>query len=166
LNSSSGALTEAIINVNDNAFGTGNTGNITFTAANTGITQSGYVDTATSTSLVAIQIASAQTGVTITGQYPGGGGCSTALGGLFVAPNYNASTAEYGSMSVLSDAASTVVTGIRNKGTAIGTPGHSGHFGNISLGGATSSATNNVADVIQTGPTQSGNQTNAAYGGC
>ena len=161
----SGSIDEAIINVNDNAFGSGSTGTIAFTKNGTGITQSGYID-ASNNSLKFIQISTPQTNVTITGGFPGGGGCSTTLPGLFSAPNYDAGSAEFGSMLVMSDGASTSVSGIRIKGTAIGTPGHSGHFGNISLLGATSSATNNVADVIQTGPTQSGNQTNAAYGGC
>jgi hypothetical protein len=161
-NPSSGGIDEAIINVNDNAFGTGNTGAIDGTWS---ITQQGYIDSSNN-SLKFIQIASAQTNVTVTGGFPGGGGCSTTLPGFMSAPNYNGGSAEYGAMAVYSDAVSTVVTGIRIKGTAIGSPGMSGHFGNISLGGASSSATNNVADVIQTGPTQSGNQTNAAYGGC
>ena len=38
-------------------------------------------------------------------------------------------------MAVYSDAANTVVNGIRIKGAAIGTPGHSSHWGNISIDG-------------------------------
>jgi hypothetical protein len=160
-NQLSGAIDEAVINVNDNAFGSGSTGLVN----NPNIIQQGYID-ASNNSLKFIQISSLQTNVTVQGEYPGGGGCSTTLGGLMQAPNYNGGSAEYGAMAVLSDAASTIVNGIRIKGSAIGTPGHSGHFGNISLGGASSQVNNCVADVIQTGPALSGNQTNAAYGGC
>jgi hypothetical protein len=154
-------LDQAVINVNVNAFGTGNTGLIN----NPNINQQGYVD-ASNNSLKFIQVASVQSNVTIQGEYPGGAGCSTALGGLMQAPNYNGGSTEYGAMAVYSDAANTTINGIRIKGSAIGTPGHSGHFGNISALGASSLVENCVADVIQSGPTLSGNQTNAAYGGC
>jgi hypothetical protein len=158
----SGGIDEPIISINNNAFGTGNT----ITITNPRIIQSGYID-ASNNSLKAIQVIhTAITDVTISGQYPGGGGCSTTLGGLIQAPNYDPGSAEYGSMAVLSDAARTIVSGIRVKGSAIGTPGHSGHFSNISILGASSQVTNCVVDVVQTGPTLSGNQTNAAYGGC
>lgn len=157
----SGAIDEPIFNINVNAFGSGNTG----TLSNARAIQSGYID-GSNNSLKFIQIASVQTDWTISGQFPGGGGCSTTLGGFFQAPNYDAGSAEYGAMLVYSDAARTIVSGTRIKGAAIGTPGHSSHFGNISITGSSSQANNNVADVIQTGPSLSGNQTNAAYGGC
>lgn len=163
----SGWVDEGVFNINVNAFGSGNTG----TLSNWRIVQNGFVRTSDKTSLIAIKIQPTQTDWTISGGYPGGGGCSTALGGFNQAPDYDGSlsTPEYGAMAVLSDAARTTVTGIRAKGAAIGTPGHSSHYGNISLNGANSVATNNVADVIHMGgssPTTSGNQTNAAYGGC
>lgn len=82
------------------------------------------------------------------------------------APDYNRGSAEYGAMAVYSDAPNTTISRIRIKGAAIGSPGHSGHWGNISLAGSGSAATSNVADVIQPGPTTSGNETNVAYGGC
>jgi hypothetical protein len=160
LNQGSGALDEPIVNINNNAFGTGSVGTIN----NPRIIQQDYVD-ASNNSLKAIQIQPAQTDVTIQGQFPGGAGCSTTLGGFIQAPNYTRSSAEYGSM-IMSDAARTIVSGIRIKGTAIGAPGHSRHYGNISLRGASSQVPNNVVDVIQPGPTVSGNQTNATYGGC
>lgn len=157
----SGDQDEAIINVNDNAFGSGSTGLIN----NPNIIQSGYID-ANNDSLKFIQIVAQQTNVTVQGQYPGSGGCSTTLGGLMQASDYNAASVEYGAMAVYSDAPDTIVSGIRVKGAAISSPGHSSHYGNISATGSSSSVTNNVADVIQPGPTISGNQTNAAYGGC
>jgi hypothetical protein len=70
--------------------------------------------------------------------------------------------AEYGAMAVMSDAPRTTVIGIRSIGAAIGPPGHSGHFGNISLLGADSRVTNCVADIVH-GGSQSGNQTNASF---
>lgn len=69
-------------------------------------------------------------------------------------------------MAVYSDAPRTIVSGIRVKGAAIGKPGHSGHFGNVSVLGASSQVNNCVADVIQPGPSKSGNQTNTAYSRC
>lgn len=157
INELSGSKNEAIFNVNQNAFGSGNTGLIN----NPRVIQSGYIN-ASDDSLKVIQISSGQTHVTIQGQYPGSG-CSSSLGGYFQAPDYNALSGEYGAMAVYSDAPNTIVSGIRCVGAAIGSPGLSSHYGNISLAGATSSVTNCVADVIQPGPTLSGNQTNAVY---
>ena len=160
-NTNSGAIDEAIINVNDNAFKAGNTGAIN----NPRIIQQGYVDTSNN-SLKFIQIDSHQMNVTVQGQFPGASGCSKSLGGFMQAPDYNPGSAEYGAMAVYSDAPNTTISGIRIKGAAIGSPGHSGHWGNISLAGSGSAATSNVAEVIQPGPSISGNQTNVAYGAC
>lgn len=163
-------IDDAIINVNDNAFGSGNTGLIN----NPNIIEQGYVTNSANENTTNgnsfndswkfIHIQSAQTGVTIQGQYPGGGGCSSSLGGYMQAPNFDAATNEYGPV-ILSDAANTVVTGIRIVGAAITTPGRNSHIGNISLLGATSNATNNVADVVNATGTVSGNETNATYCG-
>lgn len=166
-NQLSGWLDEPVININRNAFpNTGTTG----TLSNWRVIQPGYAQVSSKRTLKTIQIQPGQTDWTITGGYPGGGGCSTTLPGFTDIPNWDGTSgASYGAMAILSDAARTTVTGIRAKGTAISTPGLSGHFGNISLTGANSVANNNVADVIQnngSGSTSSGNQTNAAYGGC
>jgi hypothetical protein len=159
LNQASGAIDEAIINVNNNAFGTGSTGVI---KGNWSIVQQGYVDARTNT-LKFIQIAPQQTHVTIQGQFPGNSGCTKSLGGYMSAPNYNPRSAEYGAMAIHSDAANTVVSGVRVEGTAIRPPGHSRHWGNISLVGANSEVKDSIADVIQPGPAASGNQTNSAF---
>ncbi len=163
----SGWLDEPIININVNAGCGTTTGG---TVSNFRLIQSGYVQTTTNSSLKGIQIQATASNWTVSGGYPGGGGCTSALAGFNQAPNFDSTdTIYYGAMAVMSDGPSTTVTGIRSKGTAIGSPGHSLHYGNISLNGANSVATNNVADVIHMGgssPTTSGNQTNAAYGGC
>ena len=153
----SGALDEPVINVNNNAFRSGSGGLI----KNCNVIQQGYIDSRNN-SLKAIQIQPTQTDCTIQGQYPGAAGCSAALAGLFKAPGYDSRSAEYGAMAVMSDAPRTTIIGIRSIGTAIGPPGHSGHFGNISLLGADSRVTNCVADVVH-GGSQSGNQTNASF---
>jgi hypothetical protein len=162
-NSLSGWLDEPVITINQNAFGSGNTG----TLSNFRIVQSGYTQVSSKRSLKAIQFIGAQTDWTVSGSYPGGGGCTSALGGYIEAPNYDATSgSSYGAMGVYSDAARTTVTGVRIVGTAIGSPGLSSHYGNISLDGANSTATNNVADVLDMGgasPTTSGNQTNATF---
>jgi hypothetical protein len=75
------------------------------------------------------------------------------------APNYDLRSA----MAVYSDAANTIVSGVRVVGTAIKRPGHSGHWGNISLLGPNGQVNNSVADVIQPGPTISGKQNNLAF---
>ena len=160
-NISSGWLDEPILSINNSAFGSGDT----ITVTNPRIIQTGYVDAANN-SLKAIQVMHNVTDVTISGQYPRAGGCSNVLGGLIQAPDYNARSAEYGSMAVYSDAPRTIVSGIRVKGAAIGKPGHSGHFGNISVLGISSRVNDCVVDVIQPGRSTSGNQTNAAYDGC
>jgi hypothetical protein len=156
---SSGAIDEAIININNNAFHTGNTGII---KGNWSILQQGYIDAHNNT-LKFIQIAPQQTNVTIQGGFPGAGDCTTSLGGYMYGPNYNFRSAEYGAMAVYSDAANTLVSGVRVVGTAIKRPGHSGHWGNISLLGPNSQVNNSVADAIQPGPTISGNQNNLAF---
>lgn len=162
----SGWLDEPIININVNAFGSGNTG----TLSNFRLVQNGYTQVSSTRNLKSIQVQSAQTDWTISGSYPGGGGCTSALGGYAETPDYNSggsgAGSNYGAMLVYSDAARTIVNNVRIKGAAIGTPGHSSHWGNISLLGASSQVNNSVVDVIQPGPTTSGNQTNAAYGGC
>jgi hypothetical protein len=157
-NQLSGALDEAIVNVNNNAFGSGNTGLI----ANARIVQKGYVDR-NKNSLKFIQIASQQTHVTVSGEYPGEGGCTSALGGYFEAPRYDPVSAELGAMAVYSDAAHTTVAGIRVVGSAINWPGSSNHYANIALTGSSSVVTDSVADRIQIGPAQHGNQTNSAF---
>lgn len=163
-NVGSGWLDEPIININRNAFSTTGT---TGTISNFRVVQQGYIQVSSNSNLRVIQIQSGQTGWTVSGSYPGGGGCTSALGGYVEAPNYNASPGTYyGGMLVMSDAANTTVTGTRSVGTAIGSPGHSSHYGNISLNGANSTATNNVADSVHMGgssPTTSGNQTNATF---
>ena len=156
----------AIIDVNDNAFGGGNTGTI----KNPNITIQGYGNANNDTNKF-IHIQPLQTGVTIQGEYPGSGGCSTTLGGILIAPDYNGTSGAYGPI-VKSDASNTTITGIRIKG--VGRPSSSpinGSYGNISITAAVSATgvvTNCVADVVQptAGLTTSGDQTNTAYGGC
>lgn len=78
-NEGNGGIDEPILSLNNNAFGSGNT----ITVVDPRIIQSGYVRTSDSSSLKAIQVLQSNiTDVTITGSFPGGGGCSTALGGL------------------------------------------------------------------------------------
>jgi hypothetical protein len=167
-NVASGWFDEPVISINQNAGGTGTGG----TLSSFKIIQQGYVGERTAgigESLKAIQLTPGQTDWTVSGGYAG------ALWGVRLQPvamlrlqTYrNAAALEYGAMAILSDAARTTITGIRSVGTAIGSPGHSLHYGNISLNGANSTATNNVADVVHMGgssPTTSGNRTNAAYG--
>lgn len=156
----SGWLDEPVISINQNAFGSGHTG----TLSNFRIVQQGYTQVSSKRSLKAIQLIGGQNDWTISGSYPGGGGCTSALGGYIETPNYDATSgSSYGAMGVYSGAARTIVTGIRVVGTAIGSPGLSSHYGNISITGTSNQANNNVADVIQPGPTTSGNQTNATF---
>jgi hypothetical protein len=170
---------EPVISVNSHAFGGGGGGTI----INPNITQSGYVNTSSfvypplgrtdytgasypaNTSLKNIDVEASQTPTTIQGGYPlGGGGNGSGFHGLIVAPDYDTNNGLLGAIGVSSVAANTSVTGIRVKGAARGSPGLGGVYSNISLTGSSSSVTNCVADAIQSGPTQSGNQTNTAYG--
>lgn len=153
-------IDEAIFNINSNAFHSGGDGQFICRAGFQCI-QQGYVKGGND-SFKFIQVSSEQGTWSFTGGFPGGG-CSTALGGYFEAPDYNAGGAEFGSMLLMSDANNTTITGMRVKGSAIPSPGSSGHWSNISLLGTGSSVTNCVADVIQPGPTTSGNQTNIVY---
>jgi hypothetical protein len=153
-------IDESIFNINANAFHHGNTGTM-ICRPGFKCVQQGYVDASNNT-FKFIQIDSTQTNWTIQGGFLGGAGCNDEMGGYFEAPNYYAGSPEFGPI-IYSDAANTIVTGIRVKGTAIGPPGHSKHYTNISLAGANSSVTNCVADAVQSGPTQSGNQTNATF---
>jgi hypothetical protein len=164
INVNATGIDEPIFNINDNAFGNGS-GGVMICRPGFQCIQQGYIDGNHNT-LKFVQIQAAQTGWTIQGGFPGSARCSETLGGFFQTPDYNAASDEYGAMLIYSDAADTVVTGLRIKGAAIGPPGHSGHFGNISLLGASSSVSNCIADTIQRGPTRSRNQTNAAYRGC
>jgi hypothetical protein len=153
----SGAIDEPVININNHAFHSGSKGLI----RNCNVIQQGYIDNRNN-SLKAIQIQPDQTDCTIQGQYRDGAGCAAKPAGLFQAPNYDPRSAEYGAMAIMSDAPRTTVVGVRVIGAAIGPPGHSNHFGNISLLGADSKITNCIADVVH-GGTQSGNQTNASF---
>jgi hypothetical protein len=159
---------EGIFNINDNATGSGNTGLIN----NARVIQQGYVDSSSlnqgssgyNNSLKFIDIAVPQNHVTVQGQFPGTG-CHTDLGGYFKAPDYDSvNSGEYGS-TIHSVSTNTVVTGVRVVGAARNTLLNF-TLGNIGAPDASNTVTNNVADVIQSGPTQSGNQTNAAYGSC
>ncbi len=154
----SGALDEPVININNHAFHSGSKGLI----RNCSVIQEGYVDEH-GNSLKAIQIQPDQTDCTIEGGYGSGTTCAATRGGLFQAPNYDPRSAEYGAMAIMSDAPRTTVTGIRVVGSAIGPPGHSNHYGNLSLLGAESRITNCIADVIH-GGAQFGNRTNAECG--
>jgi hypothetical protein len=153
----SGALDEAVFNVNNNAFHSGSGGLI----RNCSVIQHGYIDER-GNSLKAIQIAPGQADCRIVGQYAGKVACGGKLTGYFDAPNYDPRSAEYGAMAIMSDAPRTVVTGIRVVGAAIGPPGHSNHFGNISLIGPDSRIVDCVADVVH-GGAQSGNRTNTEF---
>jgi hypothetical protein len=159
---------EGVINVNDNAFGSGSIGLIN----NARILQQGYIDSASlhgrsgyNNSLKMVDGQIPQDNLTIQGQYPGAGGCHTDLGGYFKGPDYDpVNSGEYG-ITVRSLTKNNVISGIRVVGAARGTLLNF-TLGNIGVPDATGTVTNNVADIIQSGPTQSGNQTNAAYGGC
>jgi hypothetical protein len=153
----SGAIDEAVINVNNNAFRSGSRGSI----RNCNVIQQGYIDSRNN-SLKAIQISPDQSDCTIEGQYAGSAGCSTTRAGIFQAPDYDPRSAEYGAMAIMSDAPRTIVSGIRSIGTAIGPRGHGSHFGNISLSGAGSRIMNCVADIVHGGD-QSGNQSNSSF---
>lgn len=132
------------------------------TIRNPRIVQQGYTDSGFNVQK-AIQVESTNPGITIAGQYPEGGAHTTAAGGYFSAPSYNATSPEYGNLAIMIDATGCTVTGIRvDGGIAIGTPGHSNHFGNISTTQAGTVISSCVADAIH-GGSQSSNQSNSGY---
>lgn len=156
---------DPIFNVNCNAFGTP-AGGSECVIHDCTIIQEGLADGTSSFPFIQIQESYDNRAVTISGSYPQ---CppGKAYGGYFEAPDYVSGSA-YGP-TIISDADGTIVSGIRISGAAIGSPGHSNHYGNISL--LHHSVTdpvncvieNCIADVIQPGASEAGNMTNAEY---
>lgn len=132
------------------------------TITNPRIVQQGYID-ASNNVQKAIQVESTNPFITITGQYPESGSHTTTKGGYFSAPSYDPGSPEYGNLAIMIDAVGCTVSGLRvDGGTAIGSPGHSSHFGNISTTQAGTVISSCVADAIH-GGAQSGNQSNTGY---
>jgi hypothetical protein len=134
---------EAIFSISANAFGGTRTSR---GMANCGVIQQGYAN-AGHYIFKAVQVFSNYPDLSITGGYPA---CpvGTGYGGYFEASDHDpAHVSSYGGI-IMSNALRTTVTGIRVVGAAIVAPGHSSHYGNISLLGAGSSADSCVADAI------------------
>jgi hypothetical protein len=160
---SSGWLDEGVVQIsnNNNAGGSGGT------ISDFRIIHNGYTQVSSQRSLKSIDItATTQINWNVTGSYSGVSGCTSALGGYIEyigAPYSSSSGSSYGAMGVVSAAANTVVSGIRVVGSAIGSPGLSSHYGNISASNTGNSISGSVADVLQGGTIGSGNRTNATF---
>ena len=159
----SGWLDEGVVQISNNNAAGGSGGTI----SNFRIIHNGYTQVSSQRSLKTIDItATQQVNWNITGSYSGVSGCTSALGGYIEyinAPYSSLSGSSYGAMGVVSAANNTVVSGIRVVGSAIGSPGLSGHYGNISASNTGNSISGSVADVLQGGTIGSGNRTNSAF---
>jgi hypothetical protein len=174
INENNGSPNEGVLQINDNAFGSGSGG----TVNNARIIQQGYVDSSSyhaqfgyNNSIPIAKILSPQNNITIQGQYPGKDGrCHSDLGGYFIAPNFDPNSDNFGS-AIDDGSADNTYNGLRIVGTGVAYNGSNFRWGNIfndngpPINSGTT-ITNNVVDVIQPGGIQSGNQTNASYGGC
>lgn len=159
----SGWLDEGVVQISNNNSAGGSGGTI----SGFRIIHNGYTQVSSQRSLKSIDItATQQVNWNITGSYSGVGTCSSLLGGYIEyinAPFSSLSGSSYGAMGVVSAANTTVVTGIRVVGSAITSPGLSGHYGNISVSNTGNSASGNVADQIQATTLGAGNRTNATF---
>lgn len=177
---SSYGIDQAIVSLNTNATGTGSGGTVYLGQ----MIQNGYTNTQANpippgdlnagsynNSRKFIQIAAQYSGTQIIGAYDPGVTTTLQMDGYLQAPNYDSNSAEYGAMAIYNDAPGCTINGIRIVGSAIGSPGHSAHFGNISTSSSSSTnaetVENCVADVIQqnqtTPPTVTNCVNNASY---